>query len=95
MVSVNTSVQWIRSGPFGLINGAQEFELFMNEPQPSSDLVNEEQVQLADLELSSSIAAVVALYGREEAELSAQDWRDESDLIEGTPPDYRGETPAT
>ncbi len=57
----------------------------MNEPDPFSDSIYEEQMQLADRELSSFIAAVTALYGPAQAKLSAKDWLEESDLMDSTP----------
>jgi hypothetical protein len=45
----------------------------MQEPEPFSDLIYEEQVLLAERELSSFIATVKASYGLERAKLSAQD----------------------
>ena len=50
----------------------------MNETDNSSD-------SICERELSSFIAAVTALYGREHAELSAQDSLDESELVDSPP----------
>lgn len=57
----------------------------MSDPDQFSDSIYEEQMQLADRELSSFIAAVTELYGRQQAELAAEDWLDESDLMDGPP----------
>lgn len=57
----------------------------MNEHDSFSDSIYEEQMQLADRELSSFIAAVTALYGRDQSELAAQDWLDESELMDSPP----------
>jgi hypothetical protein len=57
----------------------------MNEHEAFSDSIYEEQVHLAERELSSFIAAVTASYGPEQAKLSAEDWLDESELIDGPP----------
>ena len=57
----------------------------MNEHESFSDVVYEEQAQLAERELSSFVSAVTNLYGPEEARLSAQDWLDESDLLDSPP----------
>ena len=57
----------------------------MNEPDLFSDSIYEEQMHLADRELASFIAAVTALYGQEQAKLSAQDWLDESDEMDAPP----------
>jgi hypothetical protein len=51
----------------------------MNEHDSFSDSIYEEQMQLADRELSSFIAAVT------QAVVSAQDWLDESELMDSPP----------
>lgn len=50
-----------------------------------SDSIYEEQVHIAERELSSFLAAVTQLYGPEQARLSAEDWLDESVLMDGPP----------
>jgi len=50
-----------------------------------SNSVYEEQTHLAEHELSSFIAAVTQSYGPELARLSADDWLDESELIDSPP----------
>ena len=57
----------------------------MQEPGPFSDLVYEEQIQLAERELSSFIASVKTSYGPEQAKLSAEDWLEESELMDSPP----------
>jgi hypothetical protein len=57
----------------------------MNQHESFSDAVYEQQTQLAEQELSSFLSAVTKLYGPEQATLSAQDWLDESDLIDSPP----------
>jgi len=57
----------------------------MNAPDPFSDSVYEEQTHLAERELSSFIAAVKELYGAEQATISAQDWLDESEVMDSPP----------
>jgi hypothetical protein len=57
----------------------------MNEHDSFSDSIYEEQVHLAERELSSFIAAVTKLYGPEQARLSAEDWLDESELMDSSP----------
>jgi hypothetical protein len=57
----------------------------MNGAEAIDDSMYEEGMRLAERELASFIAAVIALYGREQAELSAQDWLDESDLMDSPP----------
>jgi hypothetical protein len=43
------------------------------------------QAQLAERELSAFIAAVAELFGPEQARLSAEDWLEESELIDSPP----------
>jgi hypothetical protein len=57
----------------------------MNEHESFSNLIYDEQTHLAERELSSFIAAVTNLYGPEQARLSAEDWLDESDLMDSPP----------
>jgi len=57
----------------------------MSEHEAFSDSIYEEQTHQAERELSSFIAAVTELYGPEEAKLLAEDWLDESDLMDGPP----------
>jgi hypothetical protein len=57
----------------------------MDERELFSNSIYEEQAQLAERELSSFIAAVTKLYGPEQAGLSAEDWLDESDLMDSPP----------
>ena len=53
--------------------------------KPFSNPIYEEQTHLAERELSSFITAVAELYGPEEATLSANDWLDESELMDSPP----------
>jgi len=57
----------------------------MHEPDSFSDSIYEEQTHLAERELSSFIAAVKASYGPEQAQLSAEDWLEESELMDSPP----------
>jgi hypothetical protein len=57
----------------------------MNEHESFSNSIYEEQTLLAERELSSFIAAVTKLYGPEQARLSAEDWLNESDLMDSAP----------
>jgi hypothetical protein len=57
----------------------------MNERDSFSDSICEERIRLAERELSSFLAAVTELYGREQALLSAEDWLDEAELMDGPP----------
>jgi hypothetical protein len=57
----------------------------MDEHDSFSDSIYDEQTHLAERELSSFIAAVTKLYGPEQAKLSAEDWLEESDLIDDPP----------
>lgn len=52
----------------------------MNQPDLFSDSIYDEEMHLAERELSSFIAAVEKLYGPEQAKLSAEDWLEESQL---------------
>lgn len=54
----------------------------MTERDSFSDSICEKQMYLAERELSSFLAAVTDLYGPEQARLSAEDWLDESALME-------------
>ena len=57
----------------------------MNEHEQFSHLIYEEETHLAERELSSFIAAVTELYGPGEAKVSADDWLDESELMDCPP----------
>ena len=57
----------------------------MSDPDQFSDSIYEEQMQLAKRELSSFIAAVTELYGPRQAELAAEDWLDESEVMDSPP----------
>ena len=57
----------------------------MQKSDPFSDSIYEEQTHLAERELSSFIAAVTRLYGQEQARFSAEDWLNESELIDSPP----------
>lgn len=57
----------------------------MNARASFSDLVYEQQARMAERELSAFIAAVTELHGAEQARLSAQDWLDESHLMDSPP----------
>jgi hypothetical protein len=50
-----------------------------------SNSVYDEQTHLAERELSAFIGAVTRLYGPKQARLSAEDWLDESDLMDSPP----------
>jgi hypothetical protein len=63
----------------------EEREYSMNEHEAFSDSNYAEQTHLAERELASFIAAVTELYGTEQAKLSAEDWLDESDLMDSPP----------
>lgn len=57
----------------------------MNENESFCNSIYEEQTYLAERELSSFIAAVRTQYGRAQARLSAEDWLDESGLMDSPP----------
>ena len=54
----------------------------MSEHESFFNLICDDRTQLAERELSSFISAVMKLYGPDEATLSAEDWLDESELID-------------
>jgi hypothetical protein len=45
----------------------------------------EDQINMAERELSAFILAVTELFGAEQARLSAEDWLDESELMDSPP----------
>jgi hypothetical protein len=45
----------------------------------------EDQINLAERELSAFIGAVTELFGPEQARLSTEDWLDESELMDSPP----------
>jgi hypothetical protein len=57
----------------------------MSEHEAFSDSIYEQQTHLAERELSSFIAAVTEIYGPEQGRLSAEDWLDESELMDSPP----------
>lgn len=57
----------------------------MNERDSFSDSIYEEQTHIAERELSSFVAAVTELYGPRQAGLAAEDWLDESELMDSPP----------
>ena len=62
----------------------QESEYPMDE-RDSFSVIYEQQTHLAERELSSFIAAVTELYGLKQARLAAEDWLEESDLMDRPP----------
>lgn len=57
----------------------------MNERESFSDSIYDEQMHLAERELSSFLAAVTELYGPGQARLSAEVWLEESELMDSPP----------
>ncbi len=57
----------------------------MNSEELFSDSAYNREMEMAEEELSAFLKAVKELYGTEEARLSAEDWLDESDLIDSPP----------
>ena len=57
----------------------------MTQSESFSNSLYTDQVHVAERELSAFIAAVKASHGSEEAELSAEDWIAESELIDSSP----------
>jgi len=57
----------------------------MNTNMSFSDAVYDEETHLAERELSAFVHAVTELYGPEQARFSAEDWLDESKLMDSAP----------
>jgi len=57
----------------------------MNDRESFSNSTYEEQTHLAERELSSFVAAVTKLFGPDEAKVAADDWLDESDVMDSPP----------
>lgn len=57
----------------------------MNEHESFSNSVYAEETQLAEREMSAFIGAVKELFGPEQAQGSAQDWLEESELMDSPP----------
>ncbi len=57
----------------------------MNTKESFSNSTCDEQVHMAEHELLEFICAVTQLFGPEQATLSAEDWLDESDLMDSPP----------
>jgi len=57
----------------------------MTQNESFSNSLYTDQMHVAEHELSAFIAAVKASYGPEEAELSAEDWIEESELMDSSP----------
>ena len=57
----------------------------MNSEQLFSNSTCEEQIQMAERELSAFIGAVTELFGPEQARIAAEDWLDESELMDSPP----------
>ncbi|MGC1645894.1 MAG: hypothetical protein WA741_08700 [Candidatus Sulfotelmatobacter sp.] len=57
----------------------------MNSHEQFCNSTYDDQMHIAKRELSAFIRAVSQLFGSEEAKLSAEDWLDETELIDGPP----------
>jgi hypothetical protein len=57
----------------------------VNQSESFSNSLHCDQMYLAERELSAFIAAVAELFGPEQARFSAEDWLDESDLMDSPP----------
>jgi hypothetical protein len=57
----------------------------MNSNQSFDCLTYEDQTHLAERELASFLGAVTELFGPEQARVSADDWLDESELMDSAP----------
>jgi hypothetical protein len=60
-------------------------EYGMNDSESFSNSTYEGQAHMAERELSSFVAAVTKLFGPDEAKVAADDWLDESDLMDSPP----------
>jgi len=57
----------------------------MNQEESFCNSTYEDQIHMAERELSAFISAVTELFGPEQARLSAEDWLDESELMDSPP----------
>ena len=57
----------------------------MEPSEPFSSSLYDEQVHLAERELSAFTSAVTQLYGAEQAGKAAEDWLDEAELMDSPP----------
>jgi len=57
----------------------------MNSNESFSDAAYEEEAHLAERELSAFVHAVTELYGPVQARFSAEEWLDESELMDSAP----------
>lgn len=57
----------------------------MNSDETFDNSAYADQIDMAERELASFIGAVRELFGREQAQLSAEDWLDESALMDSPP----------
>lgn len=57
----------------------------MNQVESFSDAIYRHQVLQAERELSAFVNAVTQLFGSDQAKLSAEDWLDESELMDSPP----------
>jgi hypothetical protein len=57
----------------------------MNTEESFDNSTYTDQIHLAERELASFIGAVTGLFGPEQAKLSAEDWLEESELIDSPP----------
>jgi hypothetical protein len=57
----------------------------MNDRESFSIATYQEQTHLAEHELSSFVAAVTKLFGPDQATVAAEDWLEESDLMDSPP----------
>jgi hypothetical protein len=57
----------------------------MDEEESFCNSACEDQIDIAERELSAFLRAVTELFGPEQARLSTEDWLDESELMDGPP----------
>jgi hypothetical protein len=57
----------------------------MTQSEPFANSLYTDQMHLAERELSAFIAAIAELFGADQARMSAEDWLDESGLMDVSP----------
>ena len=57
----------------------------MNEPESFSEPAYEEEIHLAERELSAFVKAVKEMFGPEQSQVSTEDWLKEAELMDSPP----------